>query len=334
MSLAIRMQAARLRQAALYPGQGVWRVYVNDTELLNVDQSTPYLKQLEVNESMAVSAMAGVVEDVAFWLVRHLGEAQNVNQAWALSLDSGEAGFQVECVRREVVTAETALSAPVYEYTLKGNPGNAVVSLPSSGPVVLLAVAGSTTRALGDPSDILLEWTVTSGRSAIASITVVGESITLTGDNNQSGTVSAAPTLNAPATYTAIAITEDEEIVEAVALVERKPYYYWGLWDGVGAFDAADLLALDGGGDGVGLGIYGGNLNQSFDMDGQGSYFVWVLPQGESVSFSTAFGPLTDNVLVYEGSLFNPHNWPEPVQVWRTQSRQASKSILIIVQAS
>lgn len=337
MTLAARMQQARLKQAAIYPGQGIWRVYAGANgamnEILNPDNSTPYLRQMRIAEAMSISALSGVMEDVAFWLVRVVGPPLTLNQDWAISLDGGENAFSVQCVYRRVKTAATATTADCYEYVLKGNEGGASASVPVTGVTATLTLVGAAARVVGDPADVVINWTVTKGRSAIASITVAGQMIEVTGET-QSGTVTIAATVNADTTY-AITATDEGEITATDSVsVSRRSQYYWGRWDGVGQFNSVDLLALDGAGDGGGRAMYSGSLTKTYDMDGQGQFFVWVFPQGETVAFSTVFGPLTDNVLVYAGILENQFDWPEPVQVWRTNSPQAGKAIPITVTAS
>lgn len=332
MTIATRMQLARLKQAALYPGQGVWRVYVGGAELLNPDDSTPYIKQLSVNEAMAVSALSGVVEDVAFWMVRHLGEAQSVNQNWALSLDNGESGFLVQCVRREVVTAATEFTAPVYEYFLKGNVGGAGFTVPKVPTAIALSIVGASSRVVGDPAPVILSWSVTPGSYEVTSITVAGISIPVVA-GTQSGTVTLDPVLNAATNYT-LTVIDSNTTTETSVTVSRRVQFYWGRWDGVGAFTSADLNALDGAGDGPGRATYSGSNTRTYDMSGERQYFVWVYPLGESLVFSTAFGPLTDNVRVFEGQLENQFGWPEDVQVWRSRSPQAGRAIPITVAAS
>jgi hypothetical protein len=116
------MQRARLRHAAIYPGQGVWRVYVDEVELLNPDGTTPVIKALSVNERMAIVALNGVAEDVVIWRARHLGTGQTLNAAWTLSLDGGVTKFSVQAITRLSKTAQTASTVAVFEYFLQGNP--------------------------------------------------------------------------------------------------------------------------------------------------------------------------------------------------------------------
>jgi hypothetical protein len=122
MSIVNRIQSARLRHAARYPGQGVWRVYIDAVELLNPDGTTPVIKALSVNERMAIVALNGVSEDVAIWRVRHLGPAQTLNATWTLSLDGGVTTFSVQAITRLAKTAATANTVAVFEYILQGNP--------------------------------------------------------------------------------------------------------------------------------------------------------------------------------------------------------------------
>jgi hypothetical protein len=122
MSIAGRIQRARLRHAAAYPGRGGWRVYVDGVELLNPNGTTPVIKALSVNERMAIAALSGVAEDVTVWRVRHLGAAQTLSASWTLSLDGGVTSFTVQALSRHPKTAATAISAATFEYTLQGNP--------------------------------------------------------------------------------------------------------------------------------------------------------------------------------------------------------------------
>lgn len=122
MSIINRMEKARLRHAALYPGQGVWRVYANAVELRNPDNTTPVVKLLSINERMAVVALNGVSEDLAIWRVRLLGPAQTINESWQLSLDGGVTKFSVQALQRFAKTAPTASTVAVFEYILQGNP--------------------------------------------------------------------------------------------------------------------------------------------------------------------------------------------------------------------
>ena len=121
MSIAKRIQTARLRHAQQYPGQGRWRCYVGGVELLNPDGATPVIKQMGVTETMGLIALSGATEDVAFWRVRHMGTEQPVSAAWSLSLDGGVTTFPVQCTRRETKTADTDATAPCFEYFLRGN---------------------------------------------------------------------------------------------------------------------------------------------------------------------------------------------------------------------
>lgn len=120
--LTSRMQKTRLRHAAAYPGQGVWRVYADGVELLNPDNTTPVIKLLSINERMAIVALNGVSEDLAIWRVRRLGPAQTLNAPWELSLDGGVTKFSVQALQRFAKTAPTANTAAAFEYLLQGNP--------------------------------------------------------------------------------------------------------------------------------------------------------------------------------------------------------------------
>ena len=122
MSIVNRMQSARLRHAARYPGQGIWRVYADGVELRNPDNTTPVIKLLSINERMAVVALNGVSEDLAIWRVRLLGPAQTLNAPWQLSLDGGVTKFSVQALHRFAKTAQTASTSAVFEYLLQGNP--------------------------------------------------------------------------------------------------------------------------------------------------------------------------------------------------------------------
>lgn len=124
MTFADRIQRTRLKHARATTGQGIWRLYAGMetlTEVLNVDGSTPYIRQLKIGEAMQVAALSGVVEDVEFWLARHIGEALTLNQQWVISLDGGATGFRVQAVHRRVKAAKTPTTEPAFEYTLKGN---------------------------------------------------------------------------------------------------------------------------------------------------------------------------------------------------------------------
>lgn len=119
------MQATRLRQANRYPGQGQLRLYTGLTtpltEVLNIDGSTPYIRQLSVNEAMSVSALSGVIEDVAFWLARVVSDTRHpATQSWEIGIQGVR--FPVQCVTRGLKTAGSNETAMVYEYRFKGNP--------------------------------------------------------------------------------------------------------------------------------------------------------------------------------------------------------------------
>jgi hypothetical protein len=118
-----QMQATRLRQALRYPGQGRFHAYVGTppVEIFNIDGNTPYIRQLSVNEAMTLTALSGVVEDVAFWLLRVVSDTRHpVTENWQLQIDG--VTFGVQCIKRAVKTSGSESTAMCYEYYLKGNP--------------------------------------------------------------------------------------------------------------------------------------------------------------------------------------------------------------------
>lgn len=240
-----------------------------------------------------------------------------------------EATVSIPTIEADITTVSPiATTGDVRLVAEVGGHGDCPPSTGTQSPTITLSIEGETNRAFGDPANVVINWVASKGGAMITAITVAGQAITPTGES-QTGSITLSPNTTATEIYAATIEDSEGETGGASVAVRRLTQYFWGVWDGVGGFDSADLISLQG------RGLYDGGLETELaSVNGGDLYFTWALPANEVVSFSTTYGAIVDNVSVSEGEIENQYGVLEDVQVWRSKYRQAGESIPITVEVN
>ncbi len=186
---------------------------------------------------------------------------------------------------------------------------------PAVAPTI--SMSGGNIRELGSSNAVTINWSVTKGTNPITSITIAGNVITPTG-NNQSGSI-------------VVNITQNIDTVLSGSVTWQNKRY-WGKVATNGAPSDATILALTGAGVGAGSELSTTRAKTYTGINGAGQYLIFAFPTSFGTPSFTVNGlPNTAFTKIRANSAFtNASGYTTNYDVWLSNTPQNSPLNIVI----